>query len=159
KGFDTDDIDDWAADDLLGRHPNELLVCRITRNVTQLATATCQSYGSGVQYLARVVPRSNRGERRRLYLICDRCEARDAGQNPLVFCFELPRRRMGYYPQRADRLSLSVKRHHQRFNDREIDRHTVEVPLRIREQERGVAIDHDPGRTGLTRHTVSCVRR
>src|SRR5215475_3123751 len=67
---------------------------------------------------------------------------------------------MRYYPQRADRLSLRVKRHQQRFDDRRIDRHTViEVPLRIREQERGVAVEHDPGRTRLTQHMAPYIRR
>src|SRR5215831_12672048 len=63
------------------------------------------------------------------------------------------------YPQRADDLSLGVKRYQQRFDDRRIDHHTViEVPLRIGDQDRAVAVEYDPAWTGFTRHHASDIR-
>src|SRR5262245_8908420 len=66
---------------------------------------------------------------------------------------------MRYYPQGAYRLSLGVKRHQQRFDDRRIDRTVIEVPSRIREQERGVAVEHDPRRSTLARHMIPYLGR
>src|SRR5262249_48497660 len=135
EGFGTHHVDHWTSNDLLSRQPHELLVCTVAREVTLITAATCESYRGRIQYLAHVFFGSNRGERRRLYLICHRREAGAAGQRPFIFYVDPPCRRMRYYPQRADRLSLGVKRHQQRFDDRRIDRHTViEMALRIREQ-------------------------
>src|SRR5215471_20180520 len=66
---------------------------------------------------------------------------------------------MRYHPNRTGRLSLGVKRHQQSFNDRRIDRTVIEVPFRIREQERGVAVENDPRRGALAQRMIPYLGR
>src|SRR5262249_20103113 len=108
EGFGTHYIDDWTANDLVRRQPHELLVCTVTREVTQVTAAMRQSYSSGTQYLAHFVClgfQSSIGcDKGGSHLIRHGGEARETGQKALVFGIELPRRCMRDHPQHADRL-------------------------------------------------------